>query len=149
VITQRRRSLALLALAAVGLAVGLAGPSAAIPTKCVHGLHQFQSPSGNIGCEIARRVVRCDIKSRAWTPPPKPANCDLDYGQGLAVGRHGKGSFVCAGDTALDPSAHKLRYGRSIRDARMRCVSKRTGMRCANHRTGHGFFLSRESYRRF
>ena len=35
----------------------------------------FQSPSGNIGCFIGKSGVRCDIRTRDWSPPPKPASC--------------------------------------------------------------------------
>jgi glutamate/tyrosine decarboxylase-like PLP-dependent enzyme len=32
----------------------------------------------------------------------------VDFGQGLAVSGSGPGGFVCAGDTALNPSDRKL-----------------------------------------
>lgn len=127
----------------------MVGTSSAGAAKRAHGFHQFQSPSHNIGCEIVKHFVRCDIKSRDWSPPPPPKSCPLDYGQGLEVGRHGKGDFVCAGDTALDPQAKVLGYGHSIRVGPMGCASKTAGMTCKNHATGHGFFISAQSYRRF
>jgi hypothetical protein len=109
----------------------------------------FQSPSGNIGCVIDRQSgVRCDIRNRDWRPPPKPASCQLDWGQGLEVGRRGRGHFVCAGDTTLG-QGRRLAYGKAIRRGRFRCVSRRSGMRCVNRRNGHGFALSRERARRF
>jgi hypothetical protein len=108
---------------------------------------QFQSPSRNIGCEMTRAFARCDIAERDWRPPPKPARCDLDWGQGLTVGRRGRGRVVCAGDTALG-AGPVLRYGRSIRVGGMRCTSRRAGMRCTSRRH-HGFVLSRQTYRLF
>ena len=109
----------------------------------------FQSPSGNIGCVIGRRAgVRCDIRNRDWSPPSKPASCQLDWGFGLTVERRGRGRFVCAGDTTLG-QGRRLAYGKAIRRGRFRCVSRRSGMRCVNRRNGHGFVLSRERARRF
>ena len=109
---------------------------------------QFQSPSGNIGCAITTGGVRCDIRERSWEAPPKPPSCELDYGQGVTVGRRGKGRFVCAGDTALGVGP-ELGYGEKIRRGRFRCRSRPAGMRCVNRRNGHGFFLSRTRVGRF
>jgi hypothetical protein len=147
-VTFSPKTSAVAVLAAV-LTVSVAGAASAGPAKRVHGFRQFQSPSKNIGCEITKSIARCDIKHRTWSPPPAPSSCQLDWGQGLEVDRHGKGHFVCAGDTALDPTAPKLAYGHVLRDGIIRCKSKTTGMTCRNTRTGHGFTLSKESYRRF
>ncbi len=118
----------------------------AIPAVAQAG--PFQSPSGNIGCYIAKSGVRCDIGKRSWKPPPKPGYCDVDWGQGVAVDKHGKAGIVCAGDTALNQGP-VLPYGHAISKGRFRCVSKSSGMRCVNRRNGHGFFLSREIYQVF
>lgn len=109
----------------------------------------FQSPSGNIGCVITKQAVRCDIREHTWPTPPKPASCDVDYGGGVQVGRNDAGSYVCAGDTALDPSAAVLAYGDRISKGSIRCASKTKGMRCINRDTKHGFLLSRAVVRLF
>ena len=87
----------------------------------------FQSPSGNIGCAIGGGGVRCDIREHTWTTPPKPDTCDVDYGQGVAVGRGGEANFVCAGDTALDPDAGPSNTASGSRTNRFRCSSKHDG----------------------
>jgi hypothetical protein len=114
-------------------------------------LTTFRSPTGNIGCVVLFGIARCDIAQRSWKPPPHPPSCshEVDFGQGLAVGHSGKGGFVCAGDTALDPSGTPLRYGEASLEEGFACDSKFTGMTCTNLRTGHGFFISRQSYRVF
>jgi hypothetical protein len=104
----------------------------------------FQSPSHNIGCYMDGHGVRCDIKEHSWPTPPKPSSCDVDYGQGVAVDRHGRAGYVCAGDTALDPSNRVLRYGDKIARGRFKCKSKQSGMKCMNTRNKHGFVLSRD-----
>ena len=77
------------------------------------------------------------------------AACDLDWGQGVAVDkRDRKAYWVCAGDTTLG-TGRKLGYGDSIKRGDIRCRSRRSGMRCRNLRTGHGFALSRDSARLF
>ncbi len=111
----------------------------------------FRSPTGNIGCIVASGIARCDLRKRDWPLPDRPGNCptEVDYGQGLQVGRTGRGRVVCAGDTTLDPTATKLGYGTQSVVGPFTCVSQEAGMTCTNTRTGHGFFLSRQAYRVF
>ena len=61
----------------------------------------------------------------------------------------GRGRFVCAGDTTLDPTARVLAYGTSTVVTGFRCASATSGMTCSSRRTGHGFFISVQRYRRF
>ena len=114
-------------------------------------LVQFRTPSGNIGCVgetlRAENFVRCDIAQRSWSPPRKPASCELDWGQGLSLGRRGRSRFVCAGDTALNRGP-VLAYGSRRLIGGISCVSRTTGLTCTNL-DGHGFSLSRQRYRRF
>lgn len=112
-----------------------------------HGPQQFQSPSGNIGCFIDASGARCDIGQRSWAPPPKPASCDLDYGNGIEVSSD-HADFVCAGDTTLG-SGPPLPFGSSAQRGVFICESASTGMTCHETRHGHGFFLARESFRLF
>jgi hypothetical protein len=117
------------------------------PILTVH-LSDFQTPSHNIGCMLIGGVARCDIRARTWSPPPHPASCshEVDFGQGLEVGASGPAGFVCAGDTALDPSASVLPYGTRSVFGQFSCVSRTTGISCTNTSTGHGFEMSRSSY---
>jgi hypothetical protein len=119
------------------------------PTAVVH-LQSFRSPSGNIGCIMFEGGARCDIRKRDWAPPARPASCpeQVDFGQGLTVGHTGQASFVCAGDTALDPSAPQLAYGEASELGGTQCISSSDGITCANH-SGHGFFVSIQSYKLF
>jgi hypothetical protein len=112
-----------------------------------HGPRHFQTPSGNIGCYLDASGARCDIRGRSWNPPPAPASCELDYGQGLTLGRDGA-SFVCAGDTTLGGPA-TLAYGSSAQRGPFLCESEAAGVTCTDVGTGAGFFVSREDYRIF
>jgi hypothetical protein len=103
----------------------------------------FESPSHNIGCAMsAKNGVRCDIRVHAWKPPKKPKWCDVDWGNGLEVGRRGTGHVVCAGDTVFSDGP-VLGYRKSIKRGRFKCTSHRNGVRCVNVRNGHGFKLAR------
>ncbi len=126
-----------------------ASAAAAVPAGN-HGPHYFETPSHNIGCYLDSRSVRCDIRERDWSPPPKPRYCikaGVDWGQGVAVGAH-RASIVCAGDTTLGGPG-LLGYGRSARRGPVYCLSRAAGITCRNADTGHGFFLSRARYRLF
>jgi len=142
-----------LLLSATVAAVAFAASPAALPqpranTKTLEGLVNFRSPSGNIGCALDGDLARCDIAKRDWSPPPKPASCESDYGQGLRISRSGsRGRFVCAGDSALS-GRRTLRYGSSLRRGSITCTSRLSGVICKNRR-GHGFRISRQSDRRF
>jgi hypothetical protein len=123
---------------------------ATTPAKPEH-YEFFQSPSGNIGCAgFEQEVVqiRCDIREHSWDSPPKPADCDVDYGSGLVIEAGGKAEFVCAGDTTLN-SGPTLKYGEVNKVGLISCTSSEAGMRCVDEESGRGFFLARERYEIF
>jgi hypothetical protein len=115
----------------------------------VYELTGFRSPSGNVGCFIDVDYVRCDIADADWSPPPRPADCEFDYGQGIAMEPGGSAVFVCAGDTALAPDGNPLPYGESITAGPLQCDSAESGITCRDVGTGQGFSISREAYRLF
>ena len=129
------------------LAVAAAGLAGAAPAGA-EGLVGFTSPSGNIGCYIDRKNVRCDISERSWEPPKAPKDCELDYGQGIELTAGAEPGFVCAGDTALG-GGEELAYGDSISSGLLRCESEESGMTCTDSETGRGFTISQESYELF
>jgi uncharacterized protein DUF6636 len=139
----------LLVVAAL-LVVGAASASA---ERTLGTIAFFRTPSGNIGCVYSAAApgskagLRCDIRSGIKPRPARPKGCDLDYGDSYEIGRTGRAILVCHGDTALDPRAKALAYGRTWRRNGITCRSKTTGLRCSNA-AGHGFFMSRaRSYR--
>jgi hypothetical protein len=120
------------------------------PTTIVHQ-GSFQSPTGNIGCVLIGGIARCDIVQRDWSPPARPASCSsqVDYGQGLEIGRSGPAKVVCAGDTTRNPGAPKLAYGSGSQVGDFVCVSRSSGVTCTNRFNGHGFLISVQSYKLF
>jgi hypothetical protein len=129
-------------LAAAFVAALAAAPAGAFQLK------SFQTSDKNIGCvlDFGRGSygggARCDIREHTWKTPKTPRSCELDYGQGLAVGLHGKAGFVCAGDTALGEGP-RLGAGKSVAVGPYECKVFGEAVRCVNHRTKRGFKLSR------
>ncbi|MEI7622312.1 MAG: DUF6636 domain-containing protein [Actinomycetes bacterium] len=91
--------------------------------------------------------VRCDIVEHSWTPPPRPDACFFDWGPALGVEAASKGRFVCASDTVYRPEV-VVPYGRLVRNGAMSCSVVPEGVTCRSG-TGHGFFVSKESYELF
>jgi uncharacterized protein DUF6636 len=122
----------------------------AVATQGKHGPHYFETPSHNIGCFLDTHGPRCDVREHTWSPPPEPAYCikaGVDWGGGIALSSR-RAAFVCAGDTTLGgPSI--LAYGHSAQRGPFICDSEQNGVTCRDTQTGHGFFLSRQSYRIF
>ena len=120
-----------LVLAGIGLAL--------LPASAVATIRAFRSPSGAIGCIYYRdpgtkAVLRCDVQGtgdRAWR-----------------IRSHGKARRIHVTDSALDPRAPVLAYGRTRSFGTMHCTSRMSGFACKN-RDGHGFRLSRERQRLF
>lgn len=109
----------------------------------------FVTPTSNIGCVLSAGTARCDIGDRTWRPPPKPATCNLDWGNGLVLAASGPGEVSCAGDTVLGATTVVLAYGRRTRVGPDVCDSELSGVTCTNVISRHGFFLSRADYRVF
>ncbi len=120
----------------------------------------FKSPSGNIVCGYGIAPdgsvsMECGIKS-GLKPPPKPIHCDAGDPNHKRVGLTDTGRarpVLCAGDPGpllpqIEAKAAVLRYGSSIKIGGITCKSATTGLTCQN-RAGHGFSLSRQSWRVF
>jgi hypothetical protein len=125
------------------LTAGVAGAAARTPNS-------FQTPSKNIGCiyvapfaSTDKPYMRCDIGGGLHPLPPRPRNCDLDWGYGYQMFNYGLAKPFCAGDTARDPRAPVLGYGKTWRKGPFTCLSQAIGLRCTN-RSKRGFFLSRQ-----
>ena len=103
----------------------------------------FLSPSKNIGCSLSETGARCDIQDRSWQPPPKPATCDVDFGQGVTVVGTSPATLTCAGDTVL-VGDEVLDYGHVATRGDFECRSATSGMACRNLKTNHGFSLAKE-----
>ena len=123
------------------LAIAMLAPASAM------AIVGFQSPSGNIRCDIFKQGVRCDTFQKSWSPTPKPNSCEFDWGGSIGLGHRGKAHFLCVSDATEQGPA--LAYGHAIQVHGFRCTSLTSGVRCVSKRSGKGFKVSRESYRFF
>ena len=140
-----------IALAVAVLA--LAAPAAAAKTP----LPGIRTPSGNISSFYVPgrpAVLQCQIKQASYSQklvdycgsPP----IQVDWG-GFSLGPAKKGGITCRGGVLYDPGTQRLvfrtlAYGKTWRAGVFTCTSRTRGLTCTN-RTGHGLFVSRESWR--
>lgn len=129
---------------------GVVGIGAAAAQSGPDRIASFNTPSGNIGCIAFGHNLRCDIARKDWKAPRAQHPCRLVRGDSLTMRGTGRPLWTCHGDTALAPrgSRRALAYGTRWHWGPFTCTSRITGLTCTN-RQGHGFFLSRQSYRVF
>jgi hypothetical protein len=111
----------------------------------VGAVSSFLTPSRNIGCLITDDQARCDIRQHTYRTPDKPDDCQGDYGLSIVVPDKDVALFVCVTDTVIDPRAPVLAYGTSTVVGHFGCTSRTTAIRCYDLKSGHGFWLSRET----
>jgi hypothetical protein len=118
----------------------------------------IRSPTGNISCFLVASgpdLLLCSIAHSSYAGALQ-AKCMRPDGSG--VDWHGfelrptkSGGLNCTGGILYDngkyrPQYAMLPYGTSWHRAAFTCTSRRTGVTCQNP-GGHGFFISRGSYR--
>ena len=118
----------------------------ALPSYAQDGLVGFQSPSKNIACIYFEydnhKALRCDVGDMAEMPPPRPANCELDWGHSCQVEARGSGERSGTGDTQIGQPLPMLRYGEVWQRSGITCKSEEAGVMCFNA-DRRGFSLSR------
>ena len=122
------------------------------------GLIGFRSPSNNIHCQyfeggpngpFEKSALRCDIKSMLNSPPRRPKDCDLEWGQAFEVSENNKpAERLCYGDTVADDRLPILQYEDTWKRGQFICKSERNGVSCITAKA-HGFELSRGAQRLF
>ncbi|HST26635.1 MAG TPA: DUF6636 domain-containing protein [Gaiellaceae bacterium] len=133
-----------------GLAVAVLAPLQASARTAT--IYSFRTPSKNIYCQYAAGLgsppfLRCDIQSGLHHPTPGTHHCvEGVYGQSVGMTKTGPAAVLCISDSTINPAAHVLGYGQSWSFNGFRCASRSSGLTCANAR-GHGFFLSRQTWR--
>ena len=154
-IVCRRRGVLVALVVLAGLVVPVWTATAATHVVSANGAY-FETPSHNIACgwfddidKPSQTYLRCEIQSLLSPMPKRPAACDVDWGYGMSLGNVGTASVLCAGDTIRLPGHRAvLAYGATWRRRGFVCRSASSGLTCRNT-SGHGFFLSRERWRRF
>jgi len=124
---------------------GFGGAPVAAPVASEVDEAMFHTPSKNIFCSLTHSAVRCDIGQDKWKLPTKPADCELDWGNGIYL-QSGKVGFTCTGDTLLGSATRTLEYGTALRSGDVVCNSESTGLTCKDEKTGRGFTMSVARY---
>jgi hypothetical protein len=111
-------------------------------------LTPFHTPSKNIYCLAVEGTdgasIDCEILTITKRTPltPRPADCDLEWGNRFELAESGQGTLACTGDTVRDDTGMTLTYGNSFRVGSITCESSEKGLDCRNGED-HGFFLSK------
>jgi len=152
------KSLLVVACAVLAAALPSAGLAAKTP------LPGFHSPTGNIKClfvpgargengTVGPAVLRCSIAAAGYAQQLQNrcmAGPSVDW-HGFELGASEKGAVTCSGGILYSPDTQRptyvnLPYGHTWRHGVYTCVSQTTGVTCRS-RSGHGLFVSRESWR--
>ena len=112
--------------------------------------YQFQSPSGNIACEMGslgnKAFADCEITDHTWVAPPRPDRCEGSWGDRFELQQGIAPTLVCSSDTLRGGNLPTLTYGNRWSMTPLTCRSEPTGMICTDSSTGHYFRVSRDSY---
>lgn len=112
----------------------------------------FQSPSGNIRCDMSRDTllsVRCELGVDQQSYTNRPTSCEGDWGTSFGLRQTGTGLVVCATDAVPAPEDRPvLPYGRRAILDGITCRSERSGVTCTNIEGG-GFEVRRAEQRIF
>lgn len=109
---------------------------------------RFTTPSGNVAC-LMSNGVRCDVLEHTWDLPPKPSDCEFDFGVGAQLVGTGAGELSCVDDTVAGSDFAVLDYGAAVEYDGVVCVSREAGLRCRDRTTAHGFTVARAAYSLF
>lgn len=132
---------------ALALVLAICGSSGAADADIA-----FQSPSGNIRCDMTRGAplaVQCSLGVDVQSYTDRPASCDGDWGTTFGVDQTGRGRLVCVTDEGLTQEPRDvLPYGRRAILDGITCRSEMTGVTCTNLERG-GFEVRRAEQRVF
>ncbi|MBL7684597.1 MAG: hypothetical protein JNK65_00990 [Deltaproteobacteria bacterium] len=110
--------------------------------------NSFKTPSNNIACAVYEKVLRCDLKENLAKIPPRPKDCELDWGHFFTMGSKGPSMRACAGDTIWGVNDPVLDYGKIWEKEGFRCQSEATGLTCINT-DQHGWILKKTEQKIF
>jgi hypothetical protein len=116
----------------------------------VRRLNAFRTSPGNIVCGVldsASGSVRCDILASEvkYTPPPKPASCEFDWGNSFAIRPDRNVDPLCVSD-AVEDQGNRPKAGEKVLNGQSRCTVETRSIECLAEGTDGGLFLSPDEY---
>src|SRR4029079_522190 len=122
------------------------------------GLLGLKTPTGDIQCMIDEYgmadgsyppFLRCDIREMTAPPPPRPDNCEFDWGSAFSIAQEDQTERrLCVSDSVASDRWEVLGYGSVWQQMGFTCLSEQTGLTCFNAKR-HRFTLSRASQKLF
>jgi hypothetical protein len=137
--------------ASVGLACTAVAPAAVRPLPGV------RTPSGNISCFVTpgpNATLHCSVRRAVYARLMQKVRCgppiELDW-VGFGLPARSKARVACSGGILYSPRTERpayvvVRYGHIWHAGPFDCTSAVDGLGCSNH-TGHGLFISRQTWR--
>lgn len=125
-------------------------PPAAPPSPVVNEISgPFQSPSGNIRCNLftatdGSDTALCSVAEKDWLGP-MPEGCGANWGNRIDLEAGSPARFGCYGQD-LPAATHTLQYGQIQQHGSISCNSETVGIMCIDNDSGHFFRISREEY---
>jgi hypothetical protein len=143
------------AVAGVCTAIAAATISSAGTSHASPFSEQFQSPSGDISCNlvyyppvpdhlVGKNFVQCDIANHSWVPPQPPPQGRADATSTFLLMRGQVPIVAYSPGTLAAPDP--MDYGQARSAGAITCSSEQSAMKCTDVSTGHFFRVSQESY---
>jgi hypothetical protein len=129
--------------------------SSAVGSSGARVVPGFLSPSGNIRCHYdakafaprgTKRLLTCGLRHADYAMQLQ-RRCLAGDWHGFGLSGKGKPTIFCAGNPnfSIRPVYTTLAYGNSWTRGPFTCTSRIDGVTCRNQ-SGHGVFISRQSY---
>jgi hypothetical protein len=123
----------------------------------IHPLPALRTPSGNISCFVTpapNATLHCSLEQADYARYMERVRCGPPIGLdwvGFTLPARAKATPACSGGIVYDPATQRPRYvvvayGHTWQAGPFQCRSTAAGLACSNH-TGHGLFVSRQTYR--
>ncbi|WP_454294262.1 hypothetical protein [Salana multivorans] len=108
-------------------------------------LSQFESPSGNLQCQMDDQQVVCGVLQADWTPPGTDS-CETPVR--AVVLSEACVSAECASEAPVAPEGglRVLEYGQTSTIGPWLCTSSERGIECSSRADGTGIVLARGSF---
>ncbi len=111
---------------------------------------RFQSPTGNIACDLNGSVsppeATCEVREHSYQPQVRP-NCDPGWANNFKLIQGRSVEVNCYSGTDFRSALPVQDYGHPLTAGSLTCVlDEATGVTCKDSTTGHYFQAARQEY---
>jgi hypothetical protein len=154
-VVQRRTSWIAAVLVSIGgLAACNGEDDEPSDVEMVSGPAFFQTPSGDVTCQLWPDFIQCSVSDPQWLPAAEAAECreaGVDWGDSFfSLGTDGEGVLfgICSPEP-LTQEPVELEAEQALQIGSLRCTSHGSSMSCIDLDSEQGFDISAEEYRVF